>query len=486
MKDLRPPVWQGGARSLDRCRFRITHKMHRFSNPEPVAGRAPHRRSSPYISEWSLRPPWRAALFLAPIIAGSVWLSLEGILVARVTYQVNTVSIPDIQTAINEDPDNADLIHNLGLVYASSPTDSNALESLRYLRRAVALNPGRWDYWADLGASCDFAGDSACSDDAFDRALKLNPMAPSMQWALGNHFLLTNREEKAYPYFQRLVAMDSTYFEPTLRLCMRATRDPQAIYAAVIPHDSRDAARRFDFLTFLSSTGDHENAMRIWGQMISGPDPSPNLSMVKPFLDFLLDHNQVLSASRVWKDLQHAGVIPAPSPASDGTLLYNGAFATSPLNTGFDWRVNESPDLVYDFSDPSAYRGGKCLRIEFPLGRNEEYDLLNRVAAVEPETRYELTAYVRSDNLTSESGPRLRVVEMGCESCDTQTSDSTLGTTPWHPITVTFTTRPGTKAVRISFWRPQDQTYHRDITGTVWLDNVALRSARKPETLATK
>ncbi len=37
-------------------------------------------------------------------------------------------------------------------------------------------------------------------------------------------------------------------------------------------------------------------------------------------------------------------------------------------------------------------------------------------------------------------------------------------------------TQPQTQAVRISFWRPHDQTYHRDITGTVWLDDVTLRA----------
>jgi len=297
---------------------------------------------------------------------------------------------------------------------------------------------------------------------------------------------LTDREEKAFPYFRRLLAMDSTYFEPTLRLCMRATRDPLTIYSAVIPHDGKDAARRFNYLMFLSSTADFESAMRIWEQMLSGPDPSPALPMVKPFLDFLLDHDQIQSAGRVWGDLQRTGAIPRSLAPSGETLLYNGSFATSPLNTGFDWRVNDSPDLIYDFADPSAYRGGNCLRIEFALGRNAEYDLLNQVVVVEPETRYELTAYVRSDNLTSESGPRLRIVEMGCENCEAPTSDSTVGTTPWHPVTVAFTTRPRAEAVRVSFWRPQDQTYHRDITGTVWLDNVTLRAARTPETAASQ
>jgi hypothetical protein len=136
--------------------------------------------------------------------------------------------------------------------------------------------------------------------------------------------------------------------------------------------------------------------------------------------------------------------------------------------------------LAFDFSAPSAYKGAKCLRIDFAVGRNADYDLLNQVVRIKPNTRYQLTAYVRSDNLTSDSGPRLRVVEMGCGDCVARTSEPTLGTTPWHPIDVEFMTQPQTQAVRISFWRPQNQPYPRDITGTVWLDDVTLRTMEAP------
>ena len=95
--------------------------MNQFPNPDLAGERASFRRNSRHIFEWPLRPAWRAALFLIPIIAGSAWLSHEAIRVARVTYQVETVSIPDIQKAISQDPDNADLIHRLGLVYSSEP-----------------------------------------------------------------------------------------------------------------------------------------------------------------------------------------------------------------------------------------------------------------------------------------------------------------------------------------------------------------------------
>jgi hypothetical protein len=232
---------------------------------------------------------------------------------------------------------------------------------------------------------------------------------------------------------------------------------------------------------FLNSTADYESAMKIWGQMIAGPDRSPDLSLVKPFLDFLIDHNQIQDAGTVWNDLERAGVI-APTPQTQGdNLLYNGDFEGQPLNTGFDWRLSDSQDLEFDLADPTAYHGTKCLRIEFPVGQNSEYDLVDQVVRIKPGTRYQLTAYVRSDNLTSDSGPRLRTIEMGCADCAARVSDPTLGTTAWHPVSVEFVTQPQTTAVRISFWRPQDRTSSRDITGKVWLDDVTLRQMDAPD-----
>jgi len=453
--------------------------MSQPPNPDLSGERVAFWLRPDHIFRYSLRPAWRVALFLLPLLMLSAWLTWEVIRVARVTYYVDSLSISALQKALRRDPDNPELFHRLGMVYSYDPTDVNLTEAEKNLRKAADLNPRRWDFWSDLGTTCDFAGDIACSDEAFERALVLNPMAPVLQWTLGNHFLLTNRQEKAFPYFRRLLELDPDYLEPTFRLCFRAIRDPQAIYSNVVP-SGRDPSPRFAFLMFLSSAADYENAMRIWGQMISGPDPSPNLSMVKPFLDFLLDHNQIQDAGTVWNDLQHAGVIPPGPNSPSANLLYDGSFVGPRLNTGFDWRTNDSADLVFDFSDPYGYKGGKCLRIEFAVGRNGDYDLLNQVVRINPNTPYRLTAYVRSDNLTSDSGPRLRVVEVGCADCPPRTSDATLGTTPWHPIEVSFMTQRQTQAVRISFWRPQDQPAAPDITGTVWLDEVVLRAVQAP------
>ena len=146
--------------------------------------------------------------------------------------------------------------------------------------------------------------------------------------------------------------------------------------------------RRFAFLMFLSSTADYENAMRIWGQMISGPDRSPELSLVKPFLDFLIDHNQIQDAGTGLERPSTRWSYSAGAPPASHQPLYDGRFEGPPLNAGFDWRTSDSPDLVFDFSDPSAYKGAKCLRIDFAVGRNADYDLLNQVVLIKPNTRY--------------------------------------------------------------------------------------------------
>jgi len=453
--------------------------MSQYPNPGFYGDRATSRRNSNHIWVGSLRPWWRAILFLVPIVAISLGLGWEAIRVARVTSRLETISITDLEKALLRDPNNADLVHRLGLVYTFDPTDLNLSAAVKYLRQAVELNPHHWDYWADLGTACDFVGNVACSDEAFERAVVLNPMTPALLWSAGNHYFLTDRPERAFPYFRRLLELSPEYLDNTFRLCIRATRDPQAVYAGVVPH-GKNASVRFAFLMFLSSSADYENAMKIWGQMIAGPDRSPNMSLVKHFLDFLIDHNQIQDASLVWNDLQRAGVVLPPPNSHSADLLYNGGFEGQPLNTGFDWRASNSQDLAYDFSDPSAYKGGKCLRIDFVFGRNAEYDLVNQVVRIQPSTRYQLTAYVRSDNLTSSSGPRLRVDEMGCADCTARTSDPTVGTTAWHPIDVEFMTQPQTQAVRVSFWRPKELASSQDITGTVWLDEVTLRAVDAP------
>lgn len=454
--------------------------MSRHSNAEFEGERSRSQNHSNYTWEWSLRPTARAVLLMVPLIVFGVVMSWEAFRAARAVGQLDDLSIAQGEKALQQDPGNADLMHHLGSLYSTDPIEADSAKAVMYLRQAVTLNPRRWDFWMDLGIACDYASDIACSDHAFAQVVEINPKAPAMVWAVGNHYLLTDRPEMAFPAFRRLISLDSQYLYLILRLCYRATHDPQAIYAGIAAH-APSPSIRFSLLNFLCSMADYEGAMKIWGQMIAGPDRRPDMSLVKPFLDLLMEHSQIDDAEKIWSDLQNAGVIPPNPPPQAANILFNSGFERAPLDTGFDWRVSDSPDLEFDLSDPTGYQGAKCVRIEFPVGRDAEYYLLSQMVRVQPNTTYQLSAYVRSDDLTSQSGPRWRVDETGCTNCSQETSDATVGSTPWHKVDVEFTTLPQTQSVKVSFWRPKEQIFSRDITGTVWLSDVNLHAVEAPE-----
>jgi tetratricopeptide (TPR) repeat protein len=475
--------WTSFPRSAPIAAFRTNRIMSRNFNSEVEGGRVRSPNRATRTLEFSLRPASRAVFLMAPLVVFGVWMSWEGFRASRAVHQLDDISIPHSEKALQEDPTNADLIHHLGSLYYTDPTEANPALAVKYLREAVSLNPRRWDYWMDLGVACDAASDLACSDHAFAQAEALNSQTPAIMWSVGNHYLLTDRPEKAFPAFRHLLDLDSQYLIMVYRLCFRATRDPQAIYDGIAA-DAPNPSIRFSYLQFLCSLADYEGAMKIWAEMISGPDPQPDPALVKPFLDLLMDHSQIDDAQEVWGDLQRASVIPPNPPPDAPNILYNSGFDRPPLNTGFDWHVSDSPDLDFDLADPTGYAGGKCVRIEFPVGRDAEYYLLSQVVRVQPNTRYQFSAQVRSDSLTSQSGPRLRADEIACADCAVRTSDPTVGSTSWHQVDLEFTTERQTQALRVSFWRPKEQNFSRDITGTVWLGELTLHAVETPRSAA--
>jgi len=206
--------------------------------------------------------------------------------------------------------------------------------------------------------------------------------------------------------------------------------------------------------------------------------PSPfGFPQAQPFLDHLLSSGRIQEAQSVWQDLIRLGVVEKPPDPDPANLVFNGSFERSPLSAGFDWRLEPGPHVFTDFSDPSAYQGARCLRVDFTVGRNEEYEPVYQTVPVVPGQTYLLTAYVRSKDVTSDSGPRLRVLDpLHPESLDAS-SETTVGTATWHPLNLKFQAGMQTHFVRLSVWRPRSRSFPSEISGVFWVDAVSLKPA---------
>jgi hypothetical protein len=227
-------------------------------------------------------------------------------------------------------------------------------------------------------------------------------------------------------------------------------------------------------LNFLITNELSDHAHEVWAQVMEAGIPFP-LPLATPYLEQMLQFGRFEEAQGVWRDLENLRIVSNPSAGDKDNLVFNGDFEETPLNVGFDWRNRPSSYLALDFADPSAHSGNRCLRIDFTVSRNEEYTPLYQFVPVASKQAYLLTAYVRSQDITSDSGPRLQVLDAVHSGGTNAVGETTVGTTPWHQITVKFCTGPNTKIVQLSVIRVGGRTFPTEITGSFWLDTVVLK-----------
>jgi hypothetical protein len=115
--------------------------------------------------------------------------------------------------------------------------------------------------------------------------------------------------------------------------------------------------------------------------------------------------------------------------------------------------------------------------VDFEVKRNDDNEPVYQAVPVVPNGQYRLEAFVRSESITSDSGPRLRVRDPTCSECLDASSEPTIGTTRWHAVPLNFSTGPKTRLVQVSVWRPRSRAFPTEISGEFWLDAVSLTPA---------
>jgi hypothetical protein len=418
--------------------------------------------------EISLRDRSRSMSFL--LAAGSLGLLIaaETLLVASVR-SFETPACGRLLLALDQaDPR---LQARLGQVYRGI----DAAEGVRHLRRATELSPYDRFYWSDLAAACESTGDTQCSDRAIERLVKLSPRVPRYRWQASQSYLRRNRLGESLEQFRCLSQLDPKY-AAAIWASLRTVQGPDLIFQELLA-DSEDSSIKVAYVDFLSEQGDHDAAYRVWKLVAAEPRQFP-FNAAKPYLDRLIALDRIEEARQVWQDVERLGIIEKHETDESGNLIFNGDFEQSPLNAGFDWRWSDRPYLALDFAAPDAYHGAHCLRIDFTVNRNDEYEPAFEIVPVLPNRTYKLEAYVRSEDITSDTGPSLRVRDTREQSSSPDAvSETTVRTTPWHPISLSFLTGPQTHSMRLSIWRPRERTFPTEISGTFWLDMISIHAA---------
>ncbi len=318
----------------------------------------------------------------------------------------------------------------MGQLQLLSPVGYDSSSAVRSLERAVALDPNNPAVWRELVFAYEGAGDFRGSGRAAEKAVELDPRTPGVRWLAANTAILANQPDSALDRLRDVLRLDISYAPAVFSVATRWSGDPAIIESRLMPSENQPELR-VRLLEYLAGIGRLDLAPRTWLAVVAAKRAFP-FPLVQPYLERLIGAGDAGQAVSVWRDLQALGVI---SGNDSGNLVFNGDFEHTPLDSGFDWRFSQQPGVWLDFS-------GHAARLDFVGEGNQDYELIAEIVPVQPATRYVLKARARSDEITSDSGPRLRVSDPACPSCPAAESAGTTGTTPWHPLELDLSTGP--------------------------------------------
>jgi hypothetical protein len=100
---------------------------------------------------------------------------------------------------------------------------------------------------------------------------------------------------------------------------------------------------------------------------------------------------------------------------------------------------------------------------------------------VEPGREYLFTGHIKTENITSDSGPRFQVMANSsvlAERFVLLTADH-LGTNSWEEQHLNFRAGPSTHTVTVSLRRLPSGNLNSLLGGRVWIDNLSIRIRAK-------
>jgi tetratricopeptide (TPR) repeat protein len=409
----------------------------------------------------------RYAILLASfLIFSCVAYQASKLWVARHRVDSNQIDLMGRGAALV--PENAENWDRLGQRQLWDLRSSDPNLALRDFQNAVKADPLTARYWVDLGGALEISGDPARAARAYEQARAVYPKSAEVAFGYGNFLLRQGNFLMAYPELRLAAQEDPKMLPLILSRAARSTDDTRALLDDILPH-SLDAY--LQALDFFSGVHQADAALEAWSRVLSFRESVP-LGRTFPFFDELIRENRSNDAKRAW--LEAVSASGTPYEKADPSLIWNGSFKHDFLDGGLDWRWDPQPNVAIDFDSAPAPGGSRALRLDFGGGANLALASPKQFVPVTPGHRYHFHAYMRTDQITTESGPRFSISDPNNGNAVNVATDNFVETHTWTPVEADFTAGPATYFVLIRLVREPSRLFENKLGGTVWIADVYL------------
>jgi hypothetical protein len=412
---------------------------------------------------------WRAALTAA--LACAVWSAAR---IGAGAWYERRGGAEDLSRAAKWAPANAEnyaLLARLDELAGGADGRARALELRQH---ATQLESANAIDWLERAMSEDEAGQPENAGADYLHARELFPMSPDVNRALGEYYLRQWRVDDALDALRLAIAADPGMRGAVFGELWRAGVNTNAVLKHGAPWERDELVA---YLNALAAYGALDDAHVVWTQIeaLNGNAPPDAVQYdALQYVDALIQFQRTADLRPVW-----AEVVPEDARAAQasGNLITNGNFEETMLNEGLDWRVIPVDGVFVSVDGTTAHDGARSLRVEFGAAGNLAYQHTFEFVPVESDTEYEFSGYLRTAEITSDSGPRFELYDAADPQRLNFATDEILGTTDWTAERLRFRTGADTHLLIVRVARPTSQSLDNRLSGTVWVDDVRLAKA---------
>jgi tetratricopeptide (TPR) repeat protein len=402
-------------------------------------------------------------------IVAAIWFCYAGGKHALASHYAASPSPENWERATRIEPDNPQPWYQLGRFRELDFDNADVPLAISYYQRAIQLNPRSPFYKLDLAGTLEMAGNNGEADNYFRAAQAAYPISAEVSWKYGNFLLRQNRLPEAYAEIHRAVMVDSNLIPLAVSRVWHSDPDIQLLLDQVLPETPGAYTQA---LTFLTDTQDPAAALEVW-RRLTGKDPHPDLKWVFMLTDMLVAQEKFEEAGTVWR--QAVGNYPGTTSAyAANSLVYDGGFEKDISGGGFGWRQSDAKGADFDFDTDIKHSGSRSARLVFDGTENLSYEDLLQYVLVSPATRYRFQGFMRTDQVSTESGMRFEIVAPKDQSHLEVVTPNETGTLPWTMEQVDFTTGPSTHLILIRLARRPSERLDNKLRGTVWIDDITI------------
>ena len=413
-----------------------------------------------------------ALIFVAFVLATA--LGYSSIRNAMAAQQSGLETRSGYERATHLEPDNAETWFLLGRYWQYNLEEPDTPRAIQAYRTSLALDPRAADTWLDLATAFELQGDAPAARASFQQAKRVYPQSAEVAWRYGNFLLRQDELPSAFAEIRQSVVLDPKRAAEAFSRCWRLDPDIQKILDDVLPPS---ATVYLDAIRELDADAAIDPALAVWDRL-NALHPQLPLSDVILFTDSLIQAHRIDDARRVWNQAAALSTAPGTAPpATDppGSALWDGGFETGITGGGFAWSIAPPPPGAQVTIDANEKHSGQhSLRLGFDGSRNVNFSGVCHLAQVQPGATYRFSAWVRTQDLTTDQGIRLRLDWLENSRPAFAETPEMHGTQPWKQFTLPWTAPAGVQQLRVCVTRHPSDDFGSRIHGAAWIDDVSL------------